>query len=192
MKGHGETFLFSSIIKTKEETVKRRFLIVATGLTVLLTAAGWQPVFAGTEKFDAAMQPVLAEYLAIVDRLASDRTEGVADAAKKIEQLAAGVSPADVTGEHAAHYAGIPGKIAENARKMAAAKDLESLRTALVDLSKPMAMWATMSRPSGVNVVFCSMKPGSWLQKGAQIHNPYYGAAMSSCGEIISGPDAKK
>jgi hypothetical protein len=75
---------------------------------------------------------------------------------------------------------------------MAAAKDIESIRAAFADLSKPMVMWASMSKPSGINVIYCSMKPGSWLQKGAEIHNPYYGAAMPTCGEIISGPDAKK
>ncbi|MDA8402926.1 MAG: DUF3347 domain-containing protein [Desulfobacteraceae bacterium] len=172
--------------------MKRLSVFFITGFIFLVISSTGNSVFAGTEKFDAAMQPVLAEYLKIIDQLASDKTDGVADAAKKIEGLAGSVSPSLVTGEHAAHYASIPGKIAECAKKMAAAKDIESFRTALVDLSKPMVMWASMSKPSGINVIYCAMKPGTWLQKGATIHNPYYGAAMPSCGEIISGPDAKK
>ena len=172
--------------------MKKFSLIFITGLTFLVISSGGNPVFAGSEKFDAAMQPVLAEYLKITDSLASDKTEGVNDAAKKIDGLAGGVSPSLVSGEHAAHYASIPGKISEAAKKMAAAKDIETLRAALVDLSKPMVMWVSMSKPSGINVIYCSMKPGSWLQKGATVRNPYYGAKMLSCGEIISGPDAKK
>jgi hypothetical protein len=51
-----------------------------------------------------------------------------------------------------------------------------------------MAMWATMSRPEGISVVYCSMAPGSWLQRGTTIANPYYGAGMLRCGEIVAGP----
>ena len=60
-------------------------------------------------------------------------------------------------------------------------------RDAFKELSRPMAMWVTMSKPAGVNVVFCSMAKGSWLQTDAKIRNPYYGAKMLSCGQIIGG-----
>jgi len=72
------------------------------------------------------------------------------------------------------------------------AKEIVSMRTALVDLSKPMVMWASLSKPSGINVVYCSMNPGSWLQKGSKIRNPYYGSKMLSCGQIIPSADTKK
>jgi hypothetical protein len=49
-----------------------------------------------------------------------------------------------------------------------------------------MAMWATMVKPIGINVAYCSMTPGSWLQTGDEIRNPYYGASMLKCGEIVS------
>lgn len=148
--------------------------------------------FAGSEKFDEKMQPVLEEYLKISEALASDKIDGVADAAKKIDGLASGITPSLATGEHASHYAGIPGKVSAGAKKTASAKDISALRAAFVDLSRPMVMWASMSKPQGINVVYCSMNPGSWLQKGKKIRNPYYGAKMLSCGEILSGPDAKK
>ena len=45
-----------------------------------------------------------------------------------------------------------------------------------------MAMWATMSKPAGVNVVFCSMAKASWLQTDKKIRNPYYGKKMLTCG----------
>jgi Cu(I)/Ag(I) efflux system membrane fusion protein len=172
--------------------MKKLFLILIIGFLFLTISSTGNSVFAGSEKFDEGMQPILSEYLKIADSLASDKTEGVVNAAKKIEGLAGSLSPSLATGEHAAHYASIPGKISEGAKKMIAAKDIESLRAAFADLSKPMVMWTSMSKPSGINVIYCAMKPGSWLQKGAEIHNPYYGAAMPTCGEIISGPDAKK
>jgi membrane fusion protein, copper/silver efflux system len=175
-----------------EKKMKRFSAILIAGFMFVIILSTGKPVFAGSEKFDEQMQPILAEYLKIADSLASDKTDGIVDAAKKIEGLAGSISPSLVTGEHASHYASIPEKILEAAKKMTMAGDIESLRTAFVDLSKPMVMWASMSKPSGINVIYCSMKPGSWLQKGAEIHNPYYGAAMLSCGEIISGTDAKK
>ena len=147
---------------------------------------------AGTEKFDEQMQPVLKAYLEIPTALAADRTGGVKEAAKKIKKLTAGLDPSTVTGEHAGHYKDIPKNLAAAAERMMKAKDIAAMREALKDLSKPMAMWATMSRPEGVNVVYCSMAPGSWLQRGTAVANPYYGAKMPRCGEIVAGPGSEK
>lgn len=172
--------------------MKKSYLILITCFNFLVISTIGNPVFADSKKFDETMQPILTEYLKMVETLASDKTDGVADSAKKIESLAGKLSPSLATGEHASHYKSIPNNISEGARKMAAAKDIASLRAALVSLSKPMVVWTAMSKPPGINVIYCSMNPGSWLQKGAAIRNPYYGSKMLSCGEIISGPDAKK
>ncbi|MBU1181047.1 MAG: DUF3347 domain-containing protein [Pseudomonadota bacterium] len=172
--------------------MKKNSLILIIGFMFLVISSIGNPVFAGSEKFDEKMQPILTEYLKMVDSLASDKTDGVADSAKKIESLAGSISPSLATGQHASLYESIPKNISDGAKKMALGKDIASLRAALVDVSKQMVKWTAMSKPSGVNVVYCSMNPGSWLQKGKKIHNPYYGSKMLSCGEIISGPDAKK
>jgi len=34
-------------------------------------------------------------------------------------------------------------------------------------------------------VVHCSMAKGSWLQADRSVANPYYGASMLTCGEIV-------
>lgn len=172
--------------------MKRIFFIITAVFIISALSSAGNPIFAGSEKFDEKMQPILAEYLKIADILASDKTDDVADSAKKIDSLAGTLSPSLVSGEHASHYKSIPGKLSEGAKKIALGKDISTVRTAFVDLSKPMVMWASMSKPSGINVVYCSMNPGSWLQKEKKIRNPYYGSKMLTCGEIISGPDAKK
>lgn len=168
------------------------FKIILYSVSCLVIAGILNSVFAGSEKFDERMQPILTEYLKITDSLASDKTDGVVAAAKKIESHAGNLSLSLVTGEHASHYKNIPKNISEGAKRMALAKEIASFRAALADLSKPIVMWTSMAKPSGINVIYCSMNPGSWLQKGAKIRNPYYGSKMLSCGEIISGPDAKK
>lgn len=172
--------------------MKTLFLILITGFMFLVLSSIENPVFAGSEKFDEKMQPILVEYLKITESLASDKTEGVADAAKKIEGLAGSVSPSLVTGEHASHYKSIPGGISDGAKKIIQAKEIAGMRSAFVSLSKPVVMWASMSKPPGINVVYCQGDPGAWLQKGAIIRNPYNGSQKLACGDIISGPDAKK
>lgn len=142
---------------------------------------------ASTEAFDEQMQPVLEAYLEIPSALAADRVTGVTEAARKIEKLSRKLDPSLVTGEHREHYRDLPSKLESAASRMARAKDIETMRKALVELSKPMAMWATMSEPEGISVVYCSMTPGSWLQRGTTISNPYYGSKMLRCGEIVAG-----
>ena len=147
---------------------------------------------AGTETFDKLMNPILEEYLKIPKVLAADQTTGVVAAAKKIKKLAAKLNPASVTGEHAKHFKNIPANLQAGAGNLAKAKDIKAMREALKELSKPMAMWATMSKPKGISVMYCSMAPGSWLQRGTTVANPYYGAKMLRCGDIVAGVGAKQ
>lgn len=143
---------------------------------------------ADTAAFDKAMGPVVAEYETIHKALSGDSTKGVARAAKKIAKLVAKVDPKSVQGKHAAHYKHLPMKIRAAATKLSKAKGIAKQRAAFMELSRPLAMWATMSKPAGINVVFCSMAKGSWLQRDKKIANPYYGAKMLRCGEVVSGP----
>ncbi len=140
-----------------------------------------------TANFDAAMKPVLASYLKIHDALAADTLSGVKTAALAIVTDAKKLDPKGVTGEHAEHYKDLPGKITTAAQHVAAATTLDAARTAFKDLSKPMAMWGTMSKPGGVGVYFCSMAKASWLQKQGDVQNPYFGKDMLGCGEVVGG-----
>jgi len=177
----------------KKTKAKKRRLVRIVSLAALTALMAHASVaLAGTEKFDKQMQGVLKEYLKIPEALAADRTDGVKEAAGKIKKLAAKLDPSTVSGEHEGHYKDIPKNLTASAHKLMKAKDIKAMREALKDLSKPMAMWATMSKPKDVNVVYCSMAPGSWLQRGTTIANPYYGAKMLRCGEIVSGPGKEK
>ncbi len=146
---------------------------------------------AGDSDFDTQMEPVLEFYLPIPKTLAADETAGVQRAAERIRAAAAGLDPSGVSGEQRDHLRQIPQKLETAAEKLAAAEDIDAMREALKALSKPMALWATLRKPDGVSVMYCSMAPGSWLQKDdTRIANPYYGAKMLRCGEIVAGPGA--
>ena len=66
------------------------------------------------------------------------------------------------------------------------AKSLKDMRTAFKGLSKPVTKWAKATKPKGLDVAYCSMAKGSWVQKRGEIRNPYYGASMLTCGEVVS------
>ena len=167
--------------------MKTRTLSTILAASSLLTAACAQA--AKPAPFDQGMQPILAEYVKIHAVLAGDKTAGVTVAAKKIAKLTAKLDASGVKGETAKHYQAMPAKLKAAATKLAGAKGIKAMREAFKSLSRPMVMWTTMSKPTGVNVVFCSMAKGSWLQRDKKILNPYYGAKMLTCGEIISGAD---
>ena len=159
-----------------------RGIAIAIGLMLAGPRAGATPT-----TFDAAMQGVLVEYGKIHGALAGDSVRGVPEGAKAIERLA-GKLPRP-TGQHAKHLGEIPAKLKAAAAQLSSARALEGAREAFKALSRPMALWATLSRPSGINVVYCAMAKASWLQRDRTISNPYYGPKMLRCGEVVSGKD---
>lgn len=140
-----------------------------------------------TAEFDEAMKPALTAYLEIHAALAADSVKGVRAAAKRVLAATTNLEKAKVTGEHASHYESLPAKIAKAAKALAKAMKLEDTRETFKKLSRPMAMWGTMSKPAGIDVVFCSMAKGSWLQRVGEVRNPYHGEKMLSCGEVVGG-----
>jgi len=142
---------------------------------------------AGAEQFDQSMQPVVKAYLKIQEALADDKTAGIKSAAKNIAALSDNLDPDTVAGEHAMHYKDVPAKIKTAALKLAQEEEIGGMREAFKDLSRPVAMWATMSKPEGVYLVYCPVAKGSWLQADEVIRNPYHGHEMIHCGEIVGG-----
>jgi len=159
----------------------KRSIIVLTMAMMVLSIS----LFAD-DSFDDTMNKITVEYIKIKDTLVNDKTENVNDSAKAILYITKQLDASAVMGEHKDHFTDIPTKISVAAKEMSKAKDIKAMRKAFNDLSKPMAMWATMMKPAGINVAYCPMAPGSWLQSGKEIRNPYYGASMMKCGEIVS------
>lgn len=154
-----------------------------------LAVVGWAPQIAQAAEFDAAMEPILAQYLTIQTALAADSTEGVAEAVQRIEGLAAKLDPQKAPEEHLQHYRKIPQSLASACKKLEVAGDIGSIREAFHDLSRPVAMWVTLARPEGKRVMYCPMKKAGWVQEGSEVANPYYGAEMLRCGYEVGRGD---
>jgi len=154
---------------------------------LFLAMVGSPLLFAGTQQFDQSMQPIVEAYLKIQKALADDKTEGVKSAAEQVAAFSDSLDPNTVTGEHAEHYKDVPVKIKKAALKLAQGKEIGVMREVFKELSRPMAMWVTMSKPKGIYLVYCPRAKGSWLQKEEVIRNPYHGHEMLRCGEIVGG-----
>jgi hypothetical protein len=142
---------------------------------------------ANTSTFDAQMKPIAEAYLAVQAQLAQDGMTDVVKHAAAIKQAVAKLDPKTVNGQHAGHFAALPEKIATAAAALEGAQDIKAAREAFKALSRPVVMWASMSKPEGISVMYCSMAKGSWLQNDTAVRNPYYGKQMLACGEIIEG-----
>ncbi|MFC1849246.1 DUF3347 domain-containing protein [candidate division CSSED10-310 bacterium] len=158
-------------------------IFFVSAMTVLAIFAS---VSAEEQLFNKAMQPLVAEYLTITKTLAADKTTGVKEAAKKIETLSASLKTEEYKGQNANAVQKIPGQLQTTAKALQQAKDIEAMREVLQELSKPFALWASLTKPDGLYVAYCPMKPGSWLQDQKEINNPYYGSKMLRCGKIVS------
>lgn len=142
---------------------------------------------AGTQRFDTQMKPILDSYLQIGNALSADSIDGVREQALAIANHAEALDSGSVSGEHATHYKNIPTNLKKAAHALSKAQALDDARESFKELSQPMAMWATMSKPKNVDVVYCSMVKASWVQKHGKVRNPYYGPEMLNCGEVVGG-----
>ena len=176
----------SKVAAAEQEEIGMKLDIAkALALCALLAAAGTLSQAAQATEFDAAMAPILTEYLKIQTALAADGTEGVVDAVQKIENRAKKLDPAKAEEDHAQHYQNIPQDIIAACEKLHDAKDIASVREAFRELSMPVSMWVTMAKPEGKRVMYCSMKKAGWVQEGSKVANPYYGAEMLECGHEV-------
>lgn len=121
----------------------------------------------------AANPTLLAAYAALYEPLvtgdaakAHDAAAALAAAAADDGQLAAALRdfPTDLKGERARFSAVSERLIARAAADPDAANKLE--------------------------VVYCSMAPGRWLQPAGPVRNPYFGDEMLACGEVQGSPAA--
>ena len=113
-------------------------------------------------------------YLQVQVALAADQFDGVTTQAAAIEKAASAL------GKEAE-------PIAAGARKLAAAKDIVAARAAFGDVSTALTEYAQKTKSglgADVRIAFCPMVNKPWLTKDKTIRNPYYGAAMLTCGSF--------
>jgi len=153
---------------------------VALAALLLAPAADAKP-----KSFDAGMQAILAEYDKIHAVFIEDKADGAAAAAARIEKLARQLPAPEAKGKKGKALGKVAGKLAKHAAVMKGKKELKALREAYKKLSRPMVLWATLTDPAGIKIVYCEMEKGSWLQRQKGVRNPYHGTSMLYCGQFV-------
>jgi Cu(I)/Ag(I) efflux system membrane fusion protein len=147
----------------------RRYLVPVFVFVCVVMAAAASRVEASD-----SLAAIVDSYLQIQAQLAADKVEGTREPARAIAAQAATMGPGGAALVKAANAVG-------------AAADLEAARAAFGPLSDAVleagkaAGWKGVE---GVRLAYCPMVKRSWLQKGEQIRNPYYGSQMLACGEF--------
>lgn len=117
----------------------------------------------------AVADGLAAPYLHIQLALANDSVEGIAEAAETVAEEAASM--------------GDPARaIAAAARALAAAPDLKTARAVFGPLSDALIAYGEEVGFGELRVAYCPMARKSWVQKGAEILNPFHGSSMLNCG----------
>jgi len=143
-------------------------------------------------RFLEELRPVFTAYLEVHEALARDRAADAAAAAAKaltalerMEEVPGDKGDQSAWSEQAAALRKAFGSVA-------AAKDLVAAREAFVSASEQL--FATARRfgpPPGLDLfgMNCPMafdnRGARWLQSDRQVRNPYFGAAMPRCGEVV-------
>lgn len=139
--------------------------------------------------FQRGLAPTIDAYLDVQEKLATDDLPGAIEAFHRIETEAKAFRPAekrDVWKNAAAH-------IVSAAQQGGQAESLTRARASFLHLSGAVIkLLAEVGNPleDTVNIDFCPMaddgKGAQWLQRRGDLANPYFGAAMLSCGEVQS------
>lgn len=140
-----------------------------------LAAAGCASATTTTPKSGSAMPASIVEpYLRIQTALANDSVDEVRANAGNVATVSAAL--------------GAPAmKIDMAAVQLASATAIEDAREKFGALSEALVAYMDglhLTSPEGVRVAFCPMKNKPWLQQGAAINNPYFGASMQTCGSF--------
>lgn len=164
-------------------------LIAATAAVSSLQAhCGTCSLDAGAESHEACHESTLASYFSIQKALASDDLEAA---------RAAAAGPAETTAksECSADCGDSCSELSAAAHAIADATDIATARASFLAFSNTLI--AQLEAHPGDTIAYqmhCPMafkgKGGSWLQDSSQLKNPYYGAAMLTCGaqKAIYGP----
>jgi hypothetical protein len=143
-------------------------------------------------------QPVITAYLAIEKQLAQDKLAGlaahVAHLRESVQAITkSSVKPAQRADEYWQHVAAIAAAL-----EQFKSGSLDEARISFGKVSAALiAVLAEFPPPieSATYVLNCPMwekSPSQWIQLTAAVENPFMGASMPSCGDVVKRPEAAR
>ncbi|MFQ5334819.1 MAG: DUF3347 domain-containing protein, partial [Flavobacteriales bacterium] len=142
-------------------------------------------------KFREQIGDVVREYLAVKDALVNDDAAQASDLAKSFKSKLQIPDMTLLQGKAHISWMQALDLLTKDAAKLISAESLETKRKAFSALSDDLAHVVQVLGVSLANPLyldFCPMandnKGAYWLSADKVIRNPYFGSAMSTCGEI--------
>jgi Cu(I)/Ag(I) efflux system membrane fusion protein len=136
------------------------------------------------------MQAVLEAYVSLAEALASDDASGAAATIASLKQGLSTLDGEELTGEAHQRFAELLGSLRQ-AIASDTQPDIDTQRKFLGTVTGPLGDYLR-SFGHGFDFslfeFFCPMAFGGkgavWVQKGRDVHNPYFGKEMLECGEL--------
>ena len=137
------------------------------------------------QAFDQRVQAVIKPYLALQKSFANDQFNGALVKAQEMLSVAKKLESVVLAGKRESDYRVIRSELLKEIAALTKAKGLADARESFKKLSRPLARWVGFAKPTNLQVVYCPMAKGSWLQaKGTAVANPYL-TNMPKCGTIM-------
>jgi hypothetical protein len=155
--------------------MKKIFLVVAFLVTGFI-----QKCFAQDSAQQKQLTQLLSHYYNIKDALVS----GDGNTASS---MAVGFIKITNTVDYKLISEGNINALLKDATHISETKDIKKQRAYFFNLSNNMATLAKAMKLSTQPIyqAYCPMKKATWLSKEKAIKNPYYGAEMLTCGEVV-------
>lgn len=155
-------------------------------------AHGKMKAFQVDEAFKKQLASVYTDYFAIQKALAADDFASVRISSEKLQASLGKVDMKLLKGDSHMAWMSQMGEIRKTTDAIRKSDKIDTARSAFLPLSETLIHTAdnfgiTFDDP--VIHMHCSMafdgKGGHWLQQGKEVRNPYYGKAMSTCGDVM-------
>ncbi len=146
---------------------------------------------AAPEEFAADVAAVWEAYLATVQALADDDETAARETAGEMQQALASADPEALDDTSAAVWEQEHEALGASLDRFLDGEDIEAVRAQLEDVSAHMREIVTAFHGGVIGpvyVVHCPMafddQGADWLDERDEVHNPYFGEMMYSCGSV--------
>jgi Cu(I)/Ag(I) efflux system membrane fusion protein len=170
------------------EKLRQQFALEHAGHAKGVSAAETEKV---PQAFQSQIGETLKAYLSVQDALANDRFNQAQQAMRFLGDVVGSIDMSLLKGEAHTKWMEFFANLQAALTQLGQAEDLETFRKCFALVSEAMALIVEtfgIYPQQPVYKIFCPMafagQGAIWLQKEKEIRNPYFGEAMSGCGEI--------
>lgn len=138
-----------------------------------------------------AIQNIIDQYLIIKDMLVKDNYKGIDEEIIKFDEILSGIKMTLFHGEAHDYWMKKESLLRGSVKLFKESKDIEQFRKVFVDFSHQVNEISKSSGPyeHSYYVQRCPManndQGAEWLSKEKEVLNPYFGASMLRCGEVV-------